>query len=290
MLSFLNAAMMDSRLLLLSVFFSQFLSSNCDWYDSNRQRLNAFKKSFKNSESDIIIFIDVSGSVRSHGFRTEKYFVTSLLNEFSVAFYSTRVAVITFGERVKTDLNYINLESKDSEDTTKCEFKKTFEYRVTFRNGRATNMKSAFRSANDLLKEAQELGWKRRNVNTVAMMITDGAWNLGDPSGEIYELKNGDFNVDIFSVGVGYADRSQLQTIASRHDKVIYANNFNQFKELAKYIRGGRWLEKFCELSNLSNCTRSQKFCTQLSCMKHLTSQIVEKSYRNLAAYCTMQK
>ena len=231
---------MDSRLLLLSVFFSLFLSSHSQWHTSNRQRLNAFKQSFKNSESDIIIFIDVSGSVRTYGFRTEKYFVTSLLNEFSIAFYSTRVAVVTFGERIKTDINYINLEDTNNEETTKCEFKKKFEHQVKFRNGGYTNMKSAFRTGYDLLKEAENLGWKRTNVNTVAMMITDGAWNLGNPTNEINQLKNGQFNVDIFSVGVGWARHSQLQTIASSNDKVIYAENFDQFKQLAQYIRGGK--------------------------------------------------
>ena len=238
--SFLNAAMMDSRLLLLSVFFSLFFSSHSQWHTSNRQRLNTFKESFKNSQSDLIIFIDVSGSVRTYGFRMEKYFVTSLLNEVSVAFYSTRIAIVTFGERIKTNLNYINLESTSVEDTTKCEFKKIFEHQVTFRNGRATNMKSAFRTGYDLLKEAEGLGWKRTNVNTVAMMITDGAWNMGNPTNEINQLKNGQFNVEIFSVGVGYAVHSQLQTIASSNDKVIYANNFDQFKQLAQYIRGGK--------------------------------------------------
>ena len=231
---------MNPRLLLLSVFLSLFFGSHSQWYSSNRQRLNSFKQVFKNSQSDIIFFIDVSGSVRPYGFRMEKYFVTSLLNEFSIAFYSTRVAIVTFGERIKTNLNYINLESKDTEDTTKCEFKKIFEHQVTFRNEGYTYMKGAFQTGNDLLAEAERLGWKRRNVNTVAMMITDGAWNLGDPTNEINQLKNSQFNVDIFSVGVGWARHSQLQTIASSNDKVIYANNFDQFKELAQYIRGGK--------------------------------------------------
>ena len=232
---------MDSRLLLLSVLFSLFFGAHSQWYSSNRQRLNTFKQSFKNSESDIIIFIDVSGSVRPYGFRTEKYFVTSLLDEFSVADYSTRVAIITFGKRIKTELNYINLKSRgSSDDTTKCEFKKIFEHQVKFRNGPSTNMKAAFETGLNLLQQAENDNHKRHNVNTVAMMITDGAWNEGDPTYAIRQLKTGQFNVDVFAVGVGYARQWQLQTIASSSDKVIYANNFAQFKELANYIRGGK--------------------------------------------------
>ena len=241
----MNAAMMDSRLLLLSVF-SLFSISQSYWYDSNRQRLNTFKKSYNNSQSDIIFFLDVSGSVPDYGFRSEKYFVQSLLNEFSVAYYSTRVAVVTFGERIKTNINYINLQPYTGEDTTKCEFKKMFEYGVNHREGRATNMKAAFRTGEDLLNEAKRLGWKRNNVNTVAMIITDGAWNMGDPTPEINKLKNGQFHVDMFSVGVGWARHSQLQSIASSNEKVIYANDFYQFKQLAKYIRGGKSRKMLC--------------------------------------------
>lgn len=222
--------------LLLNGAFSQ------SYLDNARQRLNAFKKSYNNSQSDIVIFIDVSGSVSNYGFSTEKYFVSSLLNEFSVAVYSTRVAIITFGERIKTDINYINLERKKTEDTTKCEFKKIFEHQVKHRSEGATNMKSAFRHGLDLLKEADRLGWKRRNVNTVAFMIIDGAWNMGDPRDEAKNLRTSNYHVDIFSIGVDKAQRWQLDELASSPDKVIYANSFSNFKQLAKYIRGGMFV------------------------------------------------
>ena len=231
--------MMAYRLLLLSQLFVLFYGAYSQSYLNNEQRLNAFKKSYNNSQSDIIIFLDVSGSVSDYGFHAEKYFVSSLLNEFSMAFYSTRVAIITFGWRVKTDINYINLEGKKTEDTTKCEFKKIFEYQVNHRYGRATNMKSTFRHGHDLLIEAERLGWKRRNINTVAFMITDGAWNMGDPRDEARSLRSSKYNVDMFSIGVDGAQRWQLEAIASSQDKVIYANTFTQFKQLAKYIRGG---------------------------------------------------
>ena len=226
----------------LSAFFSLLFSShtvNSGWDDSNKQILDNFKANFKNSKSDIIFFLDVSGSVRSYGFKQEKLFVQNLLAEFNIAYYATRVVVITFGARTKTDINYLDLTELSNVDTTKCEFKNDFKYKVTFRNGYATDILGAIRESNNVLQEAIDNQVKRQGVHTVGIMITDGHWNTGDPRSELTKLKN-NYNVDVFSIGVGYASQSQLRTIASSNDKVLYAHNFDEFRQLANYIRGGK--------------------------------------------------
>lgn len=232
---------MDYRLLWVIAFFSLLFSSHTDstgWGDSNKQILDHFKANFKNSKSDIIFFLDVSGSVRSYGFKQEKLFVQNLLAEFNIAHYATRVVVITFGSRTKTDINYIDLTELSNVDTTKCEFKNDFKYKVTFRNGWATDIKGAIGEGNNVIEQAEVNEMRRDGVHTVGIMITDGHWNTGDPRPELKKFKN-DYNVDVFSIGVGYASHSQLRTIASSNDKVLYANNFNEFRQLANYIRGG---------------------------------------------------
>ena len=78
--------------------------------DDEAKILTDFKQKYNNSQSDIIFLMDVSGSVSNYGFTSEKMFVENMLNEFSVAPYSTRVAVITFGAQVKTDINYIDID------------------------------------------------------------------------------------------------------------------------------------------------------------------------------------
>lgn len=205
--------------------------------DDTAKILNDFKQKYNNSQSDLIFLMDVSGSVSNYGFQTEKIFVENLLSEFSVAPYSTRVAVITFGEHVKTDINYIDQDPL-SLVHQKCSFKPLFQYNVVHRHGWATNMKEAFATSSRILTTAESNGNKRLNVHTTAIMITDGYWNRGDPIANANTLKN--MGVDLFVVGVDGYSQWQLQQLASSNDHVLEFSDFTKFRELAMYIRGGK--------------------------------------------------
>ena len=206
--------------------------------DDEAKILTDFKQKYNNSQSDIIFLMDVSGSVSNYGFASEKIFVENMLNEFSVAPYSTRVAVITFGEKVKTDINYIDI---DPTSTThqKCEFKPWFLHNVVHRYGRATNMLEGFQRSNDILQTAMNNNHRRSNVHTVAMMITDGYWNRGDPRANANTLKS-TYGVDLFTVGVDGYSQWQLEALATSPDHVLGFETFTKFRELALYIRGGK--------------------------------------------------
>ena len=234
--------MMDYRLVWLSVFFALLFTSytrSNHWDVSNRQILDDFKKNFKNSKSDIIFFLDVSGSVSTYGFKQEKLFVRNLLAEFNIAYYATRVVIITFGSRIRTNINYLDLKKSSISDTTKCEFKKEFQYKVTFRDEEATDILGAVRESNQVLQQAMDDNVRRTDVHTVGIMITDGQWNRGHPGEELRKLKN-NYNVEVFSIGVGrWASQSQLRTIASSQKNVLFASSFTNFRQLAYYIRGG---------------------------------------------------
>ena len=206
--------------------------------DDTAKVLNEFKQKYNNSQSDLIFLMDVSGSVSLYGFQTEKIFVDNLLNEFSVAPYSTRVAVITFGAEVKTDINYIDINPL-SKTHQKCQFKPWFQNNIVHRYGSATNMKDAFSTSSTLLNNAISNGNKRLNVKTTAIMITDGYWNRGDPRANANTLKNSD-DVDLFMVGVDGYSQWQLQALASSLDHVLEFSTFSKFRELAMNIRGGK--------------------------------------------------
>ena len=206
--------------------------------DNEKQILSNFKAKYNNSQSDLLLLMDVSASVSDYGFASEKMFVESLLNEFSVAPYSTRVAVLTFGENVKTDINYIDIDPL-SLTHQKCEFKPWFEHNVVHRYGWATNMRDTFSTASNLLQTAINNDHKRLNVHTVAMMITDGYWNRGDPTANANTLKS-TYGVDLFMVGVDGYRKWQLGALASSSDHVLEFSTFTKFRELALYIRGGK--------------------------------------------------
>ena len=206
--------------------------------DDEAKILTDFKQKYNNSQSDIIFLMDVSGSVSKYGFASEKIFIDNMLNEFSVAPYSTRVAIITFGYEVKTDINYIDIDPI-SKTHQKCEFKPRFDNNVVHRYGSATNMKEAFQRSTDLLQTAMNNNHRRSSIHTVAILITDGYWNRGDPRANANVLKS-TFGVDLITVGVDGYSQWQLEALASSLDHVLKYESFTKFRELALYIRGGK--------------------------------------------------
>ena len=233
-------------ILFLSCTFQVFAA---DW---NAQRLNQFQEQYNNSQADIIFLLDVSGSVSNYGFNTEKEFIKSLLSRISVQPTASRVAVVSFGYDIKKDLDYIDYGKLDK---NKCTFSVEFQ-RVKHRYGRATNMKGALERGKRILDDAKLHGYKRRNVNTVVFLLTDGRWNIG---GEPYtvsgNLRNRNaYDVEVFSVGVGWVSRNQLERIAGVKSNVIIARDFSEFESLATRIRGGM-IFLFCQLYRVSQKT-----------------------------------
>jgi len=214
--------------------------------DDRVQRLNRFQEKYNNSRSDIIFLLDVSGSVSNPGFRTEKEFISSLLSKISVQPIATRVSVITFGYTVQEDIDYIDFTKRQlAGEMNKCTFNKEFA-RVVHRRGRATNMAGALKKARDILKSADDRGIKRKNVNTVIVLLTDGRWNVGgEPYTVAQELRGAIFDAEIISVGVGYSLGSQLYMVSGTNDNVVTARNFADFGGLATRIRGGESIPYF---------------------------------------------
>ena len=219
------------------------------------QRLNQFQQKFNNSQSDMIFLIDVSGSVSDSGFSTEKEFVTSLLSRISVQAIATRVSVITFGYRVERNIDYVNYMSTNRlrADINKCSFIKEFA-RVGHRKGGATNMNGAFKKARDILNGAKSNNIKRSNVNTVIVLLTDGYWNQGgNPAPVAADLRDrSKYDVEIFSIGIGYHLANTLRHVSGNSQNVITAKNFADFGGLATRIRGGLSIALFLFIFLLS--------------------------------------
>lgn len=207
-------------------------------HDWRVQRLNQFQQKYNNSQADIIFLIDVSGSVSSSGFNTEKEFVKSMLSKISVQPIASRVAVVTFGKDIQENIDYIDY---DGLDRNKCTFTKEFAA-VKHRYGPATNMKGALLQAKKILDDAKRHSHKRQHVNTVAVLLTDGYWNYGgEPYGTSRVLQDRNrYDVELFAVGVGYSLKSQLEKIANSKSNVIIARDFSDFEGLATRIRGGK--------------------------------------------------
>jgi len=222
----------------------QFVTTQ-DWLQVSKDRLKELRDQvkgshgFKQQQSDLVFLVDTSGSLWTSDFNEEKKFVMNLLNEISVASDATRVEVIPFGN---TASKYITQISLPDPTKNKCTFNEKFKPMAQSINGWMTNMRDAFQLAVDVCLNNANKRTPLSKVRTVAILLTDGYWNYpyNDPSpiSRAQQLLNGP--VEIFAIGVGYVDFPRLQQLVEDPDKhAFYLRNFNEFAELATYIRGG---------------------------------------------------
>ena len=191
--------------------------------------------------------MDDSGSLFwQNGFAREKQFIKALMDNIKVAKQATRVAVVRFSDYATIDINYIsNLHGLNN----KCEFKTAFD-NLKFTSGN-TNMHSAFEKVIQILYNGADAGnvrpWKNISPNShekpvykAVILTTDGGWNNGgDPTSVINRIKNQE-RIELFTVGVAYADTTFLQNAATSPNHYFYVDNFEDFSNMATYIRGGK--------------------------------------------------
>ena len=243
------------RLILLGTafLFSFHFGETYTWY-KGEQRLTEFQSQYANSKADIFFLMDNSGSLLSNsqdGFADEKIFITSLLERIKIAKPASRVAVIRFGDHATIDINYV---SNITGQNNKCEFNKRFA--GIHYTGYWTNMNEAFAKVEEILFGPQSTDvrpWRVNNpkgvyVNKVVFLLTDGEYNVGgSPIGKINHIKRN--HVELFAVGVSRANPTFLRSVATSSDHYFYYKDFNEFRELATHIRGGKVNMSLVELS-----------------------------------------
>lgn len=220
----------------------QFVTSQ-DWLERSKEELINLRNeihTFDNSISDIVFLVDASGSLSNGNFNQEKAFVRNLLNEISVGMQATRVEVIPFAS---TASKFITQISAPAVTKNKCTFNDEFDTLDRSINGYMTNMKEAFENAwevclNNALKRVP-----LNQVKTVVILLTDGKWNRpsSDPSPVSLAEDLVAQNVEVFAIGVGNVDFGNLQSLVADPDQhAFHLEDFDQFAELATYIRGGK--------------------------------------------------
>ena len=195
-----------------------------------------------NKKSDILFLLDTSGSLSAYGFESEKEFVKNFLNTITVSFEEARVAVIPFGNTASL---YIDGVSKPSLDKDKCDLiQKLKQMRHSY--AWATNMKGAFQLTYDVCV-GKYSGNKRgplNKVRTVVILITDGRWNwpIRDPNPTPIAQRLHAANVEVFAIGVGDGVIMwMLQVLVKDPAKqAFHLRNFEEFKYLSLYLRGGK--------------------------------------------------
>lgn len=222
----------------------QFVTTQ-DWLQVSKDRLKELRDEVKGShgfyqkESDLVFLVDTSGSLWTSDFNEEKKFVMNLLNEISVGNQATRVEVIPFGTSASKFITQISLPDPTK---NKCTFNEKFKPMAHSINGWMTNMRDAFQLAVDVCLNNANKRKPLNKVRTVVILLTDGYWNYpyNDPSpiSRAQTLISG--VVEVFAIGVGYVDFPRLQQLVDNPNKhAFHLKDFNEFAELATYIRGG---------------------------------------------------
>lgn len=233
-------------LLILGICFLLPVTFSLDWLPKAKKDILKLRGAiFENQKADIIFLLDSSGSLLPREFGHEIRFINNLLNKISVGYEATRVEVIPFSNSAS---RYIKFISEPGRAKNKCYFNKKFPT-LTHERG-MTNMKDAFQKAYDVCLGKWQ-GSKRatmKTFKTVIILLTDGFWNWPRSNKDPTDLakKLIENKAEIFAIGVG-PERDvhfgNLKNLVAGQtpgrDYAFHLQNFDQFGELATYIRGG---------------------------------------------------
>ena len=169
-----------------------------------------------NSIQDVVFVIDTSGSIGFTGFQLIKQLIINITTELIRNSPRSAVGVILFGSSANIEFNlqaYDNLNSLLSAINQ-------LPY-----NGGGTDTAEALTL---LLATAQNgtLGL-RRDSSKVAIIITDGRSNSQSATISAAAALHASNIFDVYAIGVGGADVTELEGIASSPDFVFFTSSFN---------------------------------------------------------------
>ena len=169
------------------------------------------------SYKDVVFVIDTSGSIGSQRFQLIREFTANITTELLNNSPRSAVGVILFSATARIEFNlqaHTNLNALQSAIN-----------RLPYDSGRATNTAEALRL---LLSTAQngQLGF-RNGSSKIAIVITDGRSNDMSATFVAADELNSSNIFDVYAVGVGSANQTELRRIASSPDLVFFTNDFD---------------------------------------------------------------
>ena len=197
--------------------------------------------------TDVTFVLDASGSVDETLYEHTKDFVSSIVEAMNIGQYNSRVAVLVFNH---DDMTYFDLYRY----TDKSKLIKAI-HNLPYKNGN-TNISVAL----DFLTTIAQIGslGKNSSKNQAAIFITDGKLEGYDETTLTLAadmLKN-TCNFELYAVGIGCANLTQLKLISSHSDAVYYQLPFTTdtlecfSQQLIKRLGG----LLHCQLATEINC------------------------------------
>ncbi|XP_049335344.1 matrilin-4 isoform X16 [Astyanax mexicanus] len=184
--------------------------------------------SCRSSNIDLVLLIDGSKSVRPQNFELVKQFVNQVVDQLEVSGHGTRVGLVQYSSRVRTEFPLGMYKSKE-------EIKAAVMKVEYMEKGTMTGLALKHMVENSF-SEAEGARALSRNVPRVGLVFTDG--RSQDDITE-WSKKAKEAGITMYAVGVGKAVEDELRQIASEPlDKhFFYTADFTAISQIAENLK-----------------------------------------------------
>ncbi|KAG8516239.1 Collagen alpha-5(VI) chain, partial [Galemys pyrenaicus] len=184
-------------------------------------------------EADIYFLIDGSTSIRRQHFEQIRAFMAEVIEMFHIGPDKVQVGVVQYSDRVE-------VEFANNVYTNAVGLKKAIFNIKQLKGGTLTGA-----ALHAMLSEVQE-GRKHRSsqVPCYLIVLTDGMSTdkVVEPAKRLRAE-----HITIYAVGIGQANKMELQQIAGEEERVFFGNNFDALKSIKSDVIRGICTEKGCE-------------------------------------------
>ncbi|XP_071350269.1 matrilin-4 isoform X2 [Trachinotus anak] len=182
----------------------------------------------KSANIDLVLLIDGSKSVRPQNFELVKKFVNQVVDSLDVSAHGTRVGLVQYSSRVRTEFP---LNMYHSVDEIKAAVMKV-EY---MEKGTMTGLALKHMLENSFA-EAEGARPSSRNIPRIGLVFTDG--RSQDDITE-YAKKAKEAGITMYAVGVGKAVEDELREIASEpvEKHFYYTTDFTAISTIAENLK-----------------------------------------------------
>ncbi|XP_072541025.1 matrilin-4 isoform X1 [Salminus brasiliensis] len=184
--------------------------------------------SCRSSNIDLVLLIDGSKSVRPQNFELVKQFVNQVVDQLDVSGHGTRVGLVQYSSRVRTEFPLSMYKSKEEIKTAVMKV----EY---MEKGTMTGLALKHMVENSF-SEAEGARPASRNIPRIGLVFTDG--RSQDDITE-WSKKAKEAGITMYAVGVGKAVEDELRQIASEPlDKhFFYTTDFTAISQIAENLK-----------------------------------------------------
>ncbi|XP_014645179.1 PREDICTED: collagen alpha-5(VI) chain [Ceratotherium simum simum] len=184
-------------------------------------------------EADLYFLIDGSTSIRQKEFEQIKKFMSAVTEMFSIGPGQVRVGVVQYSHKNQVEF-HISVYSND------------VDLRKAIFNIRQLQGGTSTGAALDFMRPIIRKGRKHRpsGIPCHLIVLTDG--KSSDHVLEPAERLRAE-QITIHAVGVGDANKAELQQIAGKEERVNFAQNFDSLKSIKNEVAHGICTEKGCE-------------------------------------------